>query len=356
MMATVKIIDDLRQINTDAKRREAVSQFVALIHTIIASQGDPVLGRSMAQTHFGGMGGVAAVYKAAVPSGSLDSDSAIAAITPLADQFLGSLTSLSVLDLLLASGMQSIPLRTRIVSVTATGTAHLVNEAQAQALTFLNFQPNDLLAKSAIALVAVSDWVMRYGVAGATQLLENELAKAVSAATNKQFLADLYGGVSPSASAGGTLANLRTDLKTLLAAISVRAQSRLFLIVEPGNCLAMAMVGTTGGQRAFPDVGMQGGEVAPGLTVVPSDQTPTGGAILVDATGLAGNSGILSFGNAHVASVQLSDSPNSPVDNSAVLIPLWQSGLIGLQCRRDFGVEVARPNSVAALSGVAWSA
>src|SRR5262249_39957885 len=104
------------------------------------------------------------------------------------------------------------------------------------------------------------------------------------------------------------------------------------------------------GNAAFPTLGINGGEIMPGLRVIPSDAVAAGQVILVDAASLAGNADAIELSVLSEASMMLDSSPDSPPTGSTFFQSLWQQNLSAIVAERFFGAQKLRASSVAALS------
>jgi hypothetical protein len=198
-----------------------------------------------------------------------------------------------------------------------------------------------------------SRWIRRFATPSAEKLFNAELKRGVVAATDGVFLTGLADGVTPSASAGSSAANVLTDLQTLLAAVDTGPNSRLYFIIGAANAKKLVTKTNSSGAIAFPGMGVNGGEILGGVTALVTDQLPANTAMLVDATGIIGDTSNVDLRMSQQADLHL-DSEDSPPDAGAGLISLWQHDLRALLAERWFGFEKARTDSVAMLSGVSY--
>jgi hypothetical protein len=204
--------------------------------------------------------------------------------------------------------------------------------------------------KSAATIVVTKELVE---LSGAQQLFANELTKAVVAATDSNFIAALIAATTPSASAGATLANITTDFDTLFSAVTTSASSRLFYVTSANNMKSIMVKANTAGAPVFPNLGINGGELFPGVTAIASDSISSSAALLFDATAIVGNSEAIIPGRSEQGTLQMeSTAPDSPPTASTVMLSLWQNDLLALRMERFFGFTVMRSSGVASLSGV----
>lgn len=343
------IPDRLRRMNQSAAQRQMAAQFSALCRVLMVSNGQLGHAAELARTYHPGMPELETVLRTAVSAGSLSNDSSIAQLKPLSDAWLQSLVSQSVFDTVVAGGATVVPLNSKIVSVSGAAGVVVAEGAQRPLLAG-STASFDIQPRTAVAICALSNQVIRYSAPAAETVLEIELAKGVSEATDGVFLGEIYAASTPAASAG-----LPADVKTLLTGLTIRPQSKILVIAEPSACVALALLTTIdGGARSFPSLGLTGGILVPGTNLMASDQLPSGAVLAIDCSSFAAGSGPLEVVSAKHALLELSNSPDSPPSPSGVYTSLYQQGLTGLQVKRDFGWAVGRSGSVSSLSGVSW--
>jgi len=89
-----------------------------------------------------------------------------------------------------------------------------------------------------------------------------------------------------------------------------------------------------------------GGQI--GINVAVSDQLQEGQAVLFDAASIAGTSEAVSLSASGEASVDLAASPGTPTS-------LWQRDLVAVKAERWYGFAALRTDTVASLSGAAYT-
>jgi hypothetical protein len=276
------------------------------------------------------------------------------AIRNLANGFLGSLSSISVFDLLWPNFLQ-VPLRTSILSVSATLTATPIAEANVKPLSKISLTAGDLDGVKVIGLLGITAEVLKITDPVATNLLRAELARAISRAGNTYLLPVLTSGASSFASSGTTATAIRQDIRTLLAAVSSGAGSKLYLIVPPVIAEAWSIVGDASGAAAFPTCTFDGGSLA-GIPVVVCNEAVATEIILCDATQIAaGQEGTLTIDATTEASFDFSDPGDSPVSASTNMISLWQNDLAALKAERIIGAKLLRTTAAAKITGAAYT-
>ena len=266
--------------------------------------------------------------------------------------WLESLRPFSVFDRMLADGIVRVPLKTRISIVTGSVTGYGIAQANVKPISSLSLAADTIEPRKAVATIVISEELAKFATPAAEKLFNAELKKGVAAATDSVFLSGLAVGVTPSASAGSSAANVLTDLQTLLAAVTTGPNSRLYFIVDATNAKKLVTKTNSSGAVAFAGMGINGGEILPGVQALVSDQLAANTAMLVDATGIIGETSNVDLKMARHATMQFDDAPDSPPTALTGMVSLWQYNLRALMAERWFGFSKARSTAVAMLSGV----
>ena len=145
----------------------------------------------------------------------------------LANAFLASLASQTAFDAMLPSMMQ-LPLRTRVVSTTATITGVTLPEQQIKRVGSLGLAASDLDVTKAGAVIAVSEEILRVCSEGTARYLETQLRTAVSAATDSAFLTILSAAATSIPSTGVNAIAMRLDLRSLAQSHQHRQREQTF--------------------------------------------------------------------------------------------------------------------------------
>jgi capsid protein len=249
--------------------------------------------------------------------------------------------------------MLQAPLRTSIISVSASLSAGPVAEANVKPASRLSLSASDLDSVKCAAFVALTAEVLRAGTPAATAILQAELRRAISRACNAVFLPLLVPGVTI-ASSGVTALGARQDLHTLLANVSTGADSKLFLIVTRKIAQAWSVLPDASGAAAFPSATVDGGQIG-GMTIVAVDEATDGEILLVDATQVAAGTDGLVLDSSDPTSLDLSTPGDSPTTASTVMTNLWQAGLVAVKAERFIGAKVLRTTAIAKITGANYS-
>jgi hypothetical protein len=183
--------------------------------------------------------------------------------------------------------------------------------------------------------------LLKLGGALAGQLFNVELRNGVARASDGKFVSDMIGATTPTASSGEFL----EDLLTLLGALEGDAASRYFVVAAVAKTLAVLPAAS--GQRAHPELGVNGGPIA-GVTVTVSDSLSSGQVLAFDATQIAADGGVVSLDSSEHAMVDMSGG-NSPT------FSLWQKNCSALVAERWLGFKLLRSTAAASISGAAYS-
>jgi hypothetical protein len=335
--------------------------FVMLAKAILKSGGSSAALQALSLDIYNTPANVRTIIKATSTSGTLSDPDFLAQLAPYkeaSDGFIESLRAASVFDRLLAdSAFRQVPLRTKLSCISSVALGSTVPEAMPTPVWEMSMGDATLEALKAIGLVVVSEELVRSTTDAAQALLLRELRGAVAAATDASFLSALLAGITPTASAGATAVQIAADVETLLAAVAPKAGSRLYLVTDTTTAGKLATKTDTAGVPVFPGVSPVGCELF-SIPLLVSDQMPVdsdGSALmLIDAAGIAADSGLAIPSVATQASLQMDTAPDATSTASTVLVSLWQRHQRALKVERYWGAEKFRATAVAAISGVAY--
>jgi hypothetical protein len=334
--------------------RARAGEFLAVCRLVAAAKGDMLLAHRMAERGYTPR--VGTILKSAVAAGSMsDSNWAgtVADYQATVSAFFESLRNVGVFDRMLVD-MKVVPTKARGAVVTGSIAGDTPPEGMVKLISSLSFDSKTVAPRKSAAIVVVTSELLRHGAPGRAELFNTELRNAVVAATDTTFLSGLYAAVTPTGSAGASLANIVTDLGVLLSAVTTGAASRLYFIIDATNAKKLSLKASSIGTPAFPNFGPNGGEIIPGITGIVSDNLPSGAALLVDATQLMGATDTMTIETATQAAIQFQTAPDSPPTASTTLRSLWQENEVALMCHRYWGYGISRSTAIAALSGVAY--
>lgn len=242
----------------------------------------------------------------------------------LARHWLGSIADLSLLDSLARYAM-AVPPQVSKVMVAAGATGSSVEESGLKLVRKLSVSKGEVSPLKALAAVAVTREMLNAGGPQFLARFEQELASAVTAASNAEVLA-FFAALAGSnqiavASVGDPLADLRAGLQ------AAEASHGYVIAAAPGQVADLATR-----VEAKPGFTVRGGEFRPGIRIVAVDGHE--GMTIIPASPLAIFDGGLDVRSAGEASVNVADSAEAP----AVLVSLWQTGTLGLLAERHFHI------------------
>jgi hypothetical protein len=118
----------------------------------------------------------------------------------------------SVLDTLLANGATRVPFNTRVVSVTSGFIGYALGELSQKRFSALSLTAGTLTPIKCVAQTLVSEELVKFSDPGAVELFNRDLSLSMVRTVDGELLTRLLAGVTPTASAGTTAANFRTDV------------------------------------------------------------------------------------------------------------------------------------------------
>lgn len=293
--------------------------------------------------------------KAAVPIGTSSSSEYAALVNyqTVASGFVESLRATSVLDAILPF-CRRIPLRSALAIVTSVASAGRVAPGGAKAVTKLALAQGALDPVEVAALIIATEDLLRFSTSAGLQLLDRELRAGVSSACNREFLAGMGDGVTPLASTGNVLA----DLRQLLTAVDAIGVGSFHLVVSASIANQIATLPAASGEQvpAFPAMSPSGGQIQSVPVVVagddemPSDSGGPFDMLLIEATQVAAAAEAPRLSSSKHTSIAMDDDPSAPSN----LVSMFQSHSAVIRAERSIGFEKLRATAVAAISGAEY--
>jgi HK97 family phage major capsid protein len=337
----------------DLETRTRVGEFAAIARLLMLTKGDRSEAAEIAQARRMSSRVVDIFRKSAVQPVSLTTASSLAEFTGTTAAFLASLRSVGAFDRMLPD-MRVVPARSRIASTVLGATGYVHGEGAAKPITRLDFTGHTLEETEVAAILVQSDELVKALSPESGTLIRNELASAVAAVTDAEFLNLITANLTPLVSVGATSNQIMQDISRLLNALDVDQNSKVYILAQPNTVktIATKVSGTTG-EFAFPTVTVNplGGTLT-GCPLIASDGVPNGEMIAIDANAVAASTSALGTEFFRHSDIQMSDAPDSPPTGSTMRISLWQSNLTALLLRRRFGCELLRTTGASMLSSV----
>lgn len=277
-------------------------------------------------------------------------------------------------------GLRRVPFNVRMGSQTSGSTGYWVGQGKPIPASALGVGEVTLGIAKAAGLVIITDELLKSSDPNAEVLVRDDLVKTNVDFLDEQFIAPDYAasanvspasitnGVTPTAASGTALANLRTDVQTLLAAFITNGVplTGLAWVMHPVVALAIANMQNALGQNEFPTMGITGG-VFFGLPAVASENcikvgSPVTGEgrmlVLVNANEiLLADDGMADVEASREASIQMLDNPtNDTVTPTATtMVSMWQTASVAIRAVRYINWAKRRSNVVQFIQDAAYT-
>lgn len=307
---------------------------------------------------------VALYLKAAVAAGNT-TDATWAG--PLVNQgiaadFLALLRPATILGKI--PGLRNIPFNTKVPAQTAGGSYGWVGQGKAKPVTKLAFAADSLGIAKAAGIIVLTEELVRLSNPSAEALCRADMIAGIAQFLDQQFIDPAVAAVvdvNPASITNGAptaaaTTNPLTDIFTLLshfASFNI-PMAGLTVILSEQNAAALAMMRTTDGGRAFPQMSMSGGSVDGGISVIASQAAGTNVIMLQPNLILYADDGGVTIDASREASLQMDSAPVTPGDATTVYVSLWQNNLVGLRAERFVNWKRASVNAVKYLTGAVY--
>lgn len=345
--------DVVVRASLDTETRTKAGEFAAVCRLLMLTRGDRAEAAEIAEARrfLPRVGEI--LRKSAVAPVSLTTASDLALYTGTVSAFLESLKSVGAFDQMLGD-MKVVPPRSRVSATLLNATGYVHGEGWAKPISSLQLAGHQLNETEAAAIVVMTEELVRAISPESGAMIRRELAGAVAAVTDAEFIRLVTTSLTPLVSTGGTSNNVMQDVSRLLNALDVDQASKVYILAQPNTVKSIAtkVTGTTG-EFAFPTVTVNplGGSLA-GCPLIPSDGVPAGQMIAIDANAVAASTSALGTDFFRQADIQMESSPDSPPVASTTRLSLWQNNLTALLLRRHFGCELLRTTGASMLSSV----
>jgi Phage capsid family len=338
----------------NADQRAKAHEFEAIARYLVKARGDKMEARELAAPR--ATERIKTILKSAVSAGGVGIGtwgSQLAEYEGLVAAWLDSLVNAGAFDAMRPS-MKMVPLHTRVSVVTTGASGTTVGESQITPISSMTLAGHQLAIYKALAIVIVTDELLKIADPATNALFGNELRNAVAVETDRQFLALITSGISPIASSGATAANVLFDIDAALTALATDAASKLFIIAEPETTKKWVLRTTADGALAFPGMTPQEGVIA-GTQVLVSDGVANNTFVVVDANQIAASAGTIELSASNQALLEFQTTPASPPAAGQLLQSLWQQNETGLLALRFFGAERLRDTGVAVIGNLNYT-
>jgi HK97 family phage major capsid protein/HK97 family phage prohead protease len=274
------------------------------------------------------------------------------------------------------SGPHHVPFNVKIGRQTGAATVNWVGQGAPKPLTSLAFDTVTLDLAKIAGIIVLNDELVKISNPAAEALVQSDLAKAIVQFMDSQFVdptkaatsgvspASITNGVTAIIPTGTTGAAFRADMKTLLGQfLSNNMQVNGTVLLMPQRlALGISLMTNSLGQREFPNLTMNGGEIL-GLPVITSEGIPsTGGSptdgdpiIAVSAPDiLLADDGVVTIDASREASLQMDSAPDSPATASTIMVSMFQQNQVAIRAERYINWAKRRSTAVSYISNAKY--
>lgn len=280
--------------------------------------------------------------------------------------------------------LRRVPFRVPLVGQTSGGDGYWVGEGKAKPLTNFEFSRTVLEPLKVANIAVATEETLRDSSPSAEAILRDQLAAALAARLDTDFIdptkvavagvspASITNGVTFEISSGTTADDVRTDVKALFNTFIAanNAPTSGVWIMPSTTALSLSMMLNPLGQSEFAGINMNGGTFM-GLPVIVSEYVPTSydpdgagtataGAVVVLANAndiYLGDEGGIAVDMSREASLEMNDAPthDSTTPTGASLVSMFQTNSVAFRAERTINWAKRRTSAVAALGSVAWA-
>jgi HK97 family phage major capsid protein len=262
-------------------------------------------------------------------------------------------------------GRRDVPLRTRLINVGSGARGYWVGQSKPKPLSKPTLAGAVMDPRKVAAIIVATAESVKAPGPKAEAVFQSDLTRAVAEELDTAFIdsanagiagempASITNGVTHLASSGNPGSDITALIEHFLGDLSVAV-----FITDPVTATRIALARDAGGSFLFPDVGPRGGSILgmPLLTSRSSPQDSSGGQLaLVDPSGIATALEGVSVDLSEHSTLQMSDTPDSPLDANTVLVSLWQQDLVALRAEIYANWRVEREGAVAVVTGASYA-
>lgn len=270
--------------------------------------------------------------------------------------------------------LRRIPFNVHIKGQTNGGTGYWTGEGKPKPVTAFGFNDAYHGWYKVAGIAVLTDELIRFSDPSAAVLVRDSLADALTERMDTDFIdpsftgsanvspASITNGASSSAASGTDADAVRADIATMWeAAITAKNPMRSAVyITDPGTALRLSLMRNALGNKEFPGITMNGGELE-GVPVLVSDYVPvdsTGGLfILVNASDVYfSDDGQATVDYSNQASIQMLDNPTNASDTgtATTMVSMFQTDSTAIRAHRFVNWSRRRSTAVYVLTAVNW--
>lgn len=351
--------------------------FARFAMVVAAGKGNLMQSEKLAETYFPNDAELNTSIKAAVAAGTTTDATWAAPLVDSYQRFAGDFVEFLRPQTIIGKfgtgnipSLRRVPFNIEIPGQITGGEGYWVGEGAPKPLTKFDFE-NITLRWNKVANIAVlTQELIRFSDPAAEVLVRDALAAALLARLDQDFIdptkaangeispASITNGVTPITSAGRDVDAVNADIAAVMGAFITAnntPQTGVW-IMSSVRALALSLMKEPLGNRAFPEVNMNGGTFA-GLPVIVSQYVPNDIVILVNAGDvfLADDGGV-SIDSSRETSLQMDNAPtnNSGVPTATQMVSMFQTNSVALRAERYITWKRRRPSGVQVLTDVAW--
>jgi HK97 family phage major capsid protein/HK97 family phage prohead protease len=340
----------------------AGSAFVRSTKVLLQAKGDSFRAMELAKAYRDP--DVELLVKAAVAPGNTTDPAwagALVQITNLTNEFIALQRPGSIIGQI---ALKKVPPNTSIPMVTAGGTYKWVGQGGAKPVGKMQFGSVSIGLTKCAGIMALTEELVRSSSPDAEGIIRDEMIKGINAFLDQQFTdptVAAVANVSPASITNGapTTASLDDPAKDIGALVAYFSSNGLPLagltiIMSEKNAYAMGAKTNALGAPAFPGVGATGGS-SMGVKIVASNVVGANVIALAPNYVLLVDEGGVSIDVSREASVQMSDTPVSPTDATAVWTSFFQENLVGIRAERYINWKKATNTAVYYLTDAVYA-
>lgn len=268
----------------------------------------------------------------------------------------------------LGKPLMRIPFYAPIVTQTGAGSAYWTGEAKPKGLTSLDFDRTTLTPLKIANIAVASKESLQFSNPSLETILRDQLAKAIIQGVDLAFVDPSNNGsvgVKPASVTYDTVAMTSTGDDEDDVDLDIRALFQRFINAEnqasmsvwgmsPTNAVALSMMKNALGQKAYPDVTINGGFLA-GLPVIVSSAFGTNVVLFAADQILIGGDDNVTVDMSDQASLEMLDTGfTQDQPTGAVLVSLWQNNLVALRAEMQINWKKGRPTAAQYIESADW--
>lgn len=344
---------------------------------LAAGRGNLMQSFEIAKGRYGENDDVVGVIKAAVAGGTTTAPAWAGSLVENYPRFMGDfvefLRPATILGKFGQNGipnLRRVPFNVSIPAQTTGGDGYWVGEGAPKPLTRFDFTSINIRWTKLAAISVLTDELVRFSNPNAETLVRDQLAAAIIARMDIDFVdpakaavanvspASITNGVTAIPSTGNDADAIREDVRLVMGqyiAVNMSPSSAVW-IMSSTAALSLSLMYNPLGQVEFPNISMGGGTFV-GIPVIVSDHVPAGTVIIVNASDVfLADDDVVTVDASREAALQMDDAPtnNSSTGVGAAMVSMFQTNSVALRAERYINWLKRRPEAVQVLSGVAW--